>query len=67
MIKYFYPYKKPSLLVLSRESIPEGMTGQDISDLFDRAEPIPYVGEISPCVFDPPDEVIKRLNSQKAQ
>jgi hypothetical protein len=65
MIKYFYPYKKPSVLLLSEESVPEGMTVQDICDLFEKSEPLPYVGEIAPCVVDVPDEVIRRLNSPK--
>jgi hypothetical protein len=64
-IKYIHQYKKPSILFISKESIPDGMTEKDISDLFDKSEPIPYVGETKPHFADTPDEIIKRLNPQK--
>jgi hypothetical protein len=54
MIEYFhYSPKKPAILVMDEKSIPMGMTFHDISELFEKSDPIPFIGK-TPCIIEVP-------------
>jgi hypothetical protein len=47
---------------MDKDSIPPGMTIREVADLFEKSEPIPYVGENTPLLV----EVPKELNEKSA-
>jgi hypothetical protein len=58
-MKYFSSYddKKPAVLLMKEEALPPGMTIEDISDLYEKSAPIPYIGDIAPILVEVPKEL----------